>query len=88
MKRLQCIGYAVRMADPPSDRSTGRKIQRKKSHRKGYSQMGEKGRRSFDADTGIEDGSKEERKRKKSGVATARNGLKRHRKRALMRRRV
>jgi hypothetical protein len=41
--------------------STGRKFQRKKSHRKGYSQMGAKGRHCFDSDTEKEDGSKEGR---------------------------
>jgi hypothetical protein len=42
-------------------KSTGRKFQRKKSHRKGYSQIGKEGRHSFDPDTEMEDGSKEGR---------------------------
>jgi hypothetical protein len=45
----------------PPQESTGRKFQRKKSHRKGYGQVGEEERHSFDPDTKMEDGSKEGR---------------------------
>jgi hypothetical protein len=50
-----------RISSLPPKESTGRKLQRKKSHRIGYSKMGEERRHGFDPDTEMEDGSKEGR---------------------------
>jgi hypothetical protein len=53
--------YDPRISSPLPKESTGRKFQRKKSHRKGYSQMEEEGIHCFGSDTETEDGSKEGR---------------------------